>query len=347
MPAAPRTAVRTRRPNTPSRCPPTSWLVGNNTSNTDINGGGGNDILVGDRGGSVTAVEPGKNYNISLIVDVSGSMSDKIGNTNVSRIALLKSSLVSLANQLSNHDGVVNVRLIPFSDKALDGFTINNLSKSNVQKLLDAIDALKANGNTNYEDAFNKAVSWFNSQVSGGKDAEHNYQNLTFFLTDGEPNRVGDGSSASAQEVLQRSLDAAKPLVDGSGVLTGGNKVTMYGIGMGSGINENYLRFFDNTDVTGQGSVAFNKSSGCNSWTEYVTGTVGEPQIVNNANELNAALQGATPRPIRLRWRATRSMAAMATTSSSATPSTPIICPGAATRQARMMVKAGKRWWTS
>ena len=267
--------------------------VGNNTANTDINGGGGNDILVGDRGGSVTAVEPGKNYNISLIVDVSGSMKDKIGNTNQTRIDLLKSSLTALANQLSNHDGVVNVRLIPFSDKALDGITINNLSKSNVKQLLDAIDALKANGNTNYEDAFNKAVTWFNSQVSGGKDASHNFQNLTFFLTDGNPTAYGsNGTAGSTQESLQRAVDAAKPLVDGSGVLVGGNKVTMYGIGMGNGVNSDYLRFFDNTDATGKGSVPFERSSGCNSWTEYVTGTVGQPQVVNNAGELDAALQG-------------------------------------------------------
>ncbi|EHK64737.1 retention module-containing protein [Achromobacter arsenitoxydans] len=267
--------------------------VGNNTSNTDVNGGGGNDILVGDRGGAVTAVEPGKNYNISLIVDVSGSMTYKIGNTNVSRIDLLKSSLVSLANQLANHDGIVNVRLIPFADKALEGVTINNLSKSNVKQLLDAIDLLTAEGNTNYQDAFNKAVSWFNSQVSGGKDAAHNYQNLTFFLTDGNPTVYG-ASGNQENGAMREAVNAAKPLVDGSGVLVGGNKVVMYGIGIGTGINSDYLRFFDNTNATGQGSQTVKEGSGCNS-TEYtVNGTVGQPQIVNSANELNAALQGGS-----------------------------------------------------
>jgi len=268
-------------------------VLGNNNGNTDLNGGGGNDIIVGDRGGSVTAVEPGKNYNISLIVDVSGSMKDKIGNTNMTRIDLLKASLTSLANQLAQHDGIVNVRLIPFSDTAKTGVTINNLSASNVKQLLDAIDALSASGNTNYEDAFNKAVSWFNSQVNGGKDADHNYQNLTFFLTDGDPTRYGsNGQSGNMKEVLQNSIDAAKPLVDGSGVLVGGNKVVMYGIGMGAGVNSDYLRFFDNTNATGTGSQGVEVSSGCSTSTQYVTGTVGQPQIVNNANELNAALQG-------------------------------------------------------
>ncbi|MNI27008.1 Hemolysin, plasmid [compost metagenome] len=91
---------------------------------------------------------------------------------------------------------------------------------------------------------------------------------------------------------MQQAVDAAKPLVDGSGVLVGGNKVVMYGIGIGAGVNSNYLRFFDNTDATGTGSQKIQEGSGCNS-TEYtVSGTVGQPQIVNNANELNAALQG-------------------------------------------------------
>jgi len=72
----------------------------------------------------------------------------------------------------------------------------------------------------------------------------------------------------------------------------GGNKVVMYGIGIGTGVNSDYLRFFDNTNATGQGSTKVTEGSGCNS-TEYtVNGTVGQPQIVNSANELNAALQG-------------------------------------------------------
>ncbi|MNQ00846.1 Hemolysin, plasmid [compost metagenome] len=266
-------------------------VLGNNNSNTDLNGGGGNDILVGDRGGSVTAVEPGKNYNISLIVDVSGSMTDKIGNTKVTRIDLLKSSLVSLANQLANHDGVVNVRLIPFADTAQKGVTLNNLTAQNVHLLLNAIDSLKADGNTNYQDAFNKAVAWFNSQVSDGKDAAHDYQNLTFFLTDGNPTVYGSSGNQS-NGAMQQAVDAAKPLVDGSGVLVGDNKVVMYGIGIGAGVNSDYLRFFDNTNATGTGSQKIQEGSGCNS-TEYtVSGTVGQPQIVNSANELDAALQG-------------------------------------------------------
>ena len=269
--------------------------VGNNTSNTSLNGGGGNDVIVGDRGGAVTTVEPGKNYNISLIVDVSGSMSSTIGNTNTTRIDLLKSSLVSLSNQLASHDGVVNVTLIPFSTTTQPGVTINNLSTSNVGLLIAAINTLTANGGTNYEAAFNAAVSWFNSQVSGGKNAAANYQNLSFFLTDGNPTQYGTGQgpgNSTDYTTFLRSVNAAKPLTEGSGVLIGENKVQLNGIGIGSGINSEYLRFFDNTNTTGTATESFTSGSGCNRVTETVSGSVGQGQIVNSAAELAAALQG-------------------------------------------------------
>ena len=44
-----------------------------NGDNT-VEGGRGDDVLLGDIGGIKTSVEPGKNYNIALIVDTSGSM---------------------------------------------------------------------------------------------------------------------------------------------------------------------------------------------------------------------------------------------------------------------------------
>lgn len=43
-------------------------------TNPPINGGSGDDVILGDKGGTVTTVEPGKNYNIALVVDTSGSM---------------------------------------------------------------------------------------------------------------------------------------------------------------------------------------------------------------------------------------------------------------------------------
>lgn len=58
---------------------------------------------------------------------------------------------------------------------------------------------------------------------------------------------------------------------------------TVEAIGMGDGISENYLEFFDNTDVTAlDGEVIIGGNS--------ITGPVGEVTIVNTADELDAAL---------------------------------------------------------
>ncbi|MFY4783690.1 hypothetical protein ACOTWN_10850, partial [Aliarcobacter butzleri] len=61
-------------------------------------------------------------------------------------------------------------------------------------------------------------------------------------------------------------------------------------IGIGNGINENYLRFFDNTDIIGQGNVSF----GYWLWKQTVSGNIGKPDIVNTAEDLKAALQGGS-----------------------------------------------------
>jgi hypothetical protein len=44
----------------------------------DIVGGSSEDILVGDLGGVQTYTEAGKNYNIAMLIDLSGSMVDTI-----------------------------------------------------------------------------------------------------------------------------------------------------------------------------------------------------------------------------------------------------------------------------
>ena len=70
-------------------------------------------------------------------------------------------------------------------------------------------------------------------------------------------------------------------------------KSTVHAIGIGNGVNEGYLKFFDNTNVTGTGSVSLPTG---NWWEGYqtVTGPTGQPQIVNTAKDLAAALQGGS-----------------------------------------------------
>ncbi|MFJ3258787.1 retention module-containing protein [Pseudomonas sp. NPDC086581] len=251
-----------------------------------ISGGGGNDVLVGDPGGVSVYTQPGKNYNISLIVDTSGSMKDPSGTGSLSRMDLAKNALVNLVNAIKGHDGVINVSLVSFGDNATR-VSYNGLTTANVALLISAINALSANGATNYDDAMQKASAWFNTQVSTNHaDAAHGYVNLAFFLTDGNPT-VYNGNSSSGNSTSYNDMNVAitsgNDMLHHAGTLVGDNSVAVNAIGIGNGINSDYLRYFDNTNTTG---TVVTNVDGTN-----LSNTVGQPQIINTAEQLQAALQ--------------------------------------------------------
>ncbi|HHY0340063.1 TPA: Ig-like domain-containing protein, partial [Vibrio cholerae] len=232
----------------------TGFMVKPSNPNGDntVEGGRGDDVLLGDIGGIKTSVDPGKNYNIALIVDTSGSMKDGLdGRENPpagqDRMTLTINALKALANQLAGHDGVVNVTLIGFSTSASSLLTINDLSQNNVQSFIDKISSLKADGATNYEDAFIKAAAWFNSQPGSGSGKT--FENLTYFLTDGNPTVYnGDTSNTGGttnNEDMQKAIDAFA-------TLSGQSEVKA--IGIGTGVSQGNLAYFDNTKVVGSGS---------------------------------------------------------------------------------------------
>ncbi|NWL80572.1 hypothetical protein DM872_27345, partial [Pseudomonas taiwanensis] len=220
----------------------------NPNSDNNIIGGAGDDVILGDTGGTLTTTQPGTNYNVALIVDTSGSMAYSLqGQSGVtyanSRMKLVKDALLNLANQLKNHDGDINITLIGFAGSATTKISITDLNNGNIEQLLAAIgrsqnEGLSATGSTNYQDAFEDATSWFNGQNNG-------YQNLTLFLTDGDPTTTNSGAS-SDYDVLTQSIATFSTL---SGLST------VRAIGIGPGVNENYLKFFDNTSVTGNSSL--------------------------------------------------------------------------------------------
>ncbi|WP_160287843.1 retention module-containing protein [Pseudomonas knackmussii] len=251
-----------------------------------ISGSFGSDVLVGDAGGVTTTAVPGKNYNIALIVDTSGSMDSASGTTGLTRMDLAKNALINLLNQIKTHDGTINLALVSFSD----GSTltqVNGLNSSNVQTLINVISHLSASGATNYDAALQAASNWFNTEVSGGANAAHNYINLAFFLTDGNPTTyVGDnGNSGSTTNYndVQHALASASSMLDGTGTFSGADHVAVNAIGIGTGINSTVLQFFDNTSVTGSSSLQLGGQT--------ITDNVGQPQIINTADQLQAALQ--------------------------------------------------------
>jgi len=211
------------------------FIHGDNGTDNTLTGGAGHDVILGDVGGLKSQVVNDQNYNIALLVDMSGSMTTPWGwgNPRPTRIDSLKASLKSLVeNYLTEHQGNVNVALITFpatrGGRPSPDFFLENLNSANLQSMLDAIDSLAmTDSHTPYGYGFNKTTNWFNAiqnQTDGdGNKLYDGYENLTYFLTDGDPNSETDFFRDNAfQNLVQIS-----PKVHAIGIGTGVNKVTL------------------------------------------------------------------------------------------------------------------------
>jgi Ca2+-binding RTX toxin-like protein len=198
----------------------------NNGDNTLI-GGEGDDVLIGDAGGVKTVLEPGTNYNIAFILDVSGSMAfdlDRNNGSSSDRLNLLKAGLkqyiqtevIPFASKAGTTEGgYINIALIKFGGNAQTSLVLSiaDVISGDWAALNAAIDSLAQGGGTNYEAAFNEAEKWFKGTTSGANDsnastnssdkaytntngtAPDGWKNLTFFITDGDPTFRMNGNS--------------------------------------------------------------------------------------------------------------------------------------------------------
>ena len=198
----------------------------------------GDDLLQG----ATTTENVAMSYNISFVLDKSGSMR-KSYSTAKEAVA---SYIEKLWNDIQNTDAIINIQVVKFSSSVEWGdnntFTLN---KSTTYKELQAFLSAhvtnndKASGNTNYEDALLKAESWFNSKEENG------FANRLYFISDGEPNRSNSGGKdhvGNAKAVYDRIVgDSAHP-------------VDVHAIGiLGNGANDlDVLNKFDNTDGADQ-----------------------------------------------------------------------------------------------
>ncbi|WP_229667983.1 immunoglobulin-like domain-containing protein [Oceanisphaera marina] len=254
--------------------------IAKNNNNDDFSGSKGNDVLLGDVGGASSIVTPGTNYNVSLILDTSGSMKNASGTGSLSRLALAVKAIGNLVTQLQEHDGIINLQLVDFAKKA-DSITINNLDASNALELTNYLNKLTAGGGTNYEAAFKEAADWFDDQ----SEQTAVFENVSFFLTDGKPTYYLDGEDDVAGTGNSTDYNTFSNSVDGFKALSDISLV--HGVGIGNDIAKDYLQFFDNSSASGQETIWFG------SWwsPKSVTGNVGDVDIVNTADELDAALQ--------------------------------------------------------
>ncbi|AMK33519.1 T1SS secreted agglutinin RTX [Pseudomonas putida] len=158
---------------------PQSYTTSNLSSDSDnITGTDGNDVVVADVTG--LHVVPGQDYNLAFIVDTSGSMGS-------SGVDAAKKSLESVFKTLAasvkgDQSGTVNILLVDFATQVKSSVAVT-LNDAGLQQLLNALNNLRADGGTNYEDAFKTTANWFQNLKDGGNTGS----NQTFFITDGKP----------------------------------------------------------------------------------------------------------------------------------------------------------------
>ncbi|MBR9773121.1 MAG: VWA domain-containing protein, partial [Gammaproteobacteria bacterium] len=228
-------------------------VVGTNSDDT-VQGGGGNDVLIGDTGGKYTVVEPAQNYNLSFILDTSGSMAFKLGDTGKTRLEVAVEALKAKLDELATFEGIINVQLVGFA-QAAKSEPFLNLSQDNVQDAKDFLDSLVAKDGTNYQEAFNVASDWMTETSSNG------YNNVAYFLSDGSPTlhntTAGTGVTASPNDSTALDVSQAVKAYETLAQIS-----QVEAIGIGNDVNREILKVVDNTADGGLTMVPLPYASG-------------------------------------------------------------------------------------
>ncbi len=155
--------------------------------------------------------------NLIIIFDRSGSMDDDPNANGFSdRIDLARAAIANLLNAVGP-DGNIDVMIVDFADGAATSGWLTSVAEANAY-----LAGLQPNGATNYDAAIDLAMTAFDP----GMGAPTTGNNVTYFLSDGNPNRpVGDaGINPAEQAAWEAFLDA--------------NDMPAYAVGIGDGINE-------------------------------------------------------------------------------------------------------------
>ena len=254
--------------------PATDTSIGNGADTITITGGEGiaGTVAVGDSGGVEvqTTVQPGQDYNISIMLDLSGSMDTTLSSdTNTTRIEMAVDALKNFfETSLQNHDGDICLQLVGFGTDVLRTRTwtiAGTATAAEKQRVYDEFanqlnawqKAMNSGGysqGTNYEAAMEKATEWFTDASTDGGVAGNDGENLAFFISDGEPtysNHNGGGNSTPSN-VVEDTLHAAQDLQNAGG----GVHVNAIGIGTSDSLSEGGQKILDLIDNTGGSGTA-------------------------------------------------------------------------------------------
>ncbi|MFH0287258.1 tandem-95 repeat protein [Vibrio owensii] len=164
-----------------------------------ISGSADHDLIVGDVQG--LEIIAGQDYNIAFVLDTSGSMGSWVGNAK-DEILDVFDELLDSVNQ-GVEPGTVNIMLSEFATGATK---VIEVDLSSVTARTDFVEELNkignyGSGNTNYESGLQSAVDWFGSQPNV------NGENITYFITDGQPNTYDKLDNIKRPEFSKVILD--------------------------------------------------------------------------------------------------------------------------------------------
>ena len=310
----------------------TSIEIDNGNDTIVIHGGDGvaGTVAAGDTGGVEvqTTVQPGESYNISIMLDLSGSMDTALhSGTSTTRIEMAVSALKKFfETSLQNHDGDICLQLVGFGTNEMGTRTwtiagdatvaekqqVYNEFAAQLNTWRDAMDGWGYSQGTNYEAAMEKATEWFSKDTAEGGVAGNGGENLAFFISDGQPTYYYGGTnwwgnpevegtgSYSNKETVRQTLEAAQDLQQaGSGV-----QVNAIGIGTSNSLHEKAQTILDLIDNTGGSRESVTKypyqtRDSDNAWTNATWNGVqplveGDSDLVNSEDGLTAALVGGS-----------------------------------------------------
>ncbi|MBI2277323.1 MAG: type I secretion C-terminal target domain-containing protein, partial [Dechloromonas sp.] len=214
--------------------------------------------------GAQTVVVPAQDSNVMLILDISGSMGSGAG----SKLQIMKDSVTTMLDQYDNL-GDVMVRIVTFSSSA----NVYQNAWVSVSTAKAYVNGLGSGGSTNYDAALLNAMSAFNStgKIAGA-------QNVSYFLTDGEPTASTDWNSWGYSGSLPNSNGIQ--VFNGATATEEGiwrnfletNQINSFAYGMGTGATQSNMN-----------PVAYNGVSGTDANAIVVANVTDLPPILRDS----------------------------------------------------------------